>query len=105
MTFSWASRSYDSKAECDISVKEEDLRITSAKPDYLELDLLFLEKPAKRPSITAIDLAEKILHGHKLYDRDTPVRAPLLLPLWREFVRDTLACFIDGVYEWMKVGG
>ena len=105
MTFSWARRSYDSKAECDISVKEEDVRITSAKPDYLELDLLFLEKAAKRPSITAIDLAEKILHGHKLYDRDTPVRGPLILSLWRECVRDSLACFIDGGYEWMKVGG
>jgi hypothetical protein len=53
--FSWARRSYNPQVECDVPVNEKDLRITSAKPDYLELDLFFLEKPAKRPSATAID--------------------------------------------------
>jgi hypothetical protein len=115
--FSWARRSYDPMVECDVPNNENDLRITSVRPAYLELDLFFLEKPAIRPSITAIDLAEKILRDNNLYDRDNPIRNVRTkaqfesfletqdVRLWHETVRDILACFIDGGYEWMKFAG
>jgi hypothetical protein len=115
--FSWARRSYNPMAECKAPANENDLRITSVKPAYLELDLFFLEKPAIRPPITAINLAEEILRNHNLYDRDNPIRNVRTkaqfesfvktqdVRVWYEVVRDILACFIDGGYEWMKFAG
>jgi hypothetical protein len=115
--FSWARRSYHPRVECDVPANENDLRITSVMPAYLELDLFFLEKPAIRPSIAAIGLAEKILRDNKLCDRDNPIRNVRTkaqyesfletqdVQLWHKTVRDIFACFIDGGYEWMKFAG
>lgn len=112
---SWARRSYSTQGECRILVERDELGISSFSPEYVDIDLLFLQKQAQRPSEEALLLADKIIRQNQLCDRKVSVLDPLkqrdVDSLLSEYdnktmihaaVRDTVACFIDGGIPWMK---
>jgi len=111
-TPSWARHSPAPFIDSRLDLSRQDLGISALTPEYLDIDLLFLEKPAQRPSILAQGVAHTILQSNGLYDRDLHLRdgerqarresAHYGHTHNHVFVRDVLACFVDGGISWMK---
>jgi hypothetical protein len=113
---SWAHRSYSTKGEGRFPIDRDDLGISSLTPEYLDVDLLFLQKEGQKPpNLKAQSLADKILRENNLYDRKVSVPDPLKqrgvdsllfkynnMPIIHDALCDTVACFIDGGGSWMK---
>ena len=111
--YSWARRSFNPMVEAKPQMDWIDMRVASATPEALEIDLIFFERPTILPSPRMLGLAIKVLHDTGLRNISKAIRTchnreeldSDEQSTWMDGITKLLACALQCGLEWIACVG